>query len=537
MANSQKFYDDVNIIIDRYSSWDFSTQNERHDSSVLDALVSTIGEDGSWGDVDYETCARSNWKCFLHLRRILFLSKAWYADKNEAYLRTALKALAFWRKLSPVNPNWWWNVIGLPMVLGRTALTLDSVLSGDEREWIAEAIHVQEPEAAKTGQNLVWMAEIRLCRGLFMRDEELIRSGLDDILSVVVVSDSGEGILNDWSFHQHGAQMQFGNYGLSFICDHTRLIRLLRGTIFEYPQDKRAIIESLVSESYSWLIWNGMLDVACLGRQIFPNGQSDKAAAVDVAINNLKAIGWTPPLNRVGFRYFPCSAYAVYRTKNWMASIRASTSSIIGVETHVNEDNAKGMCMADGALCTYVTGCEYENVFPLWDDWRMIPGVTAYAGKPLERKRRMNEADDVVASETPEGGTFSFTFKREGLVAHKKWTFSERGILCEGEGISAEDTSYEVMTSVEEAIAAPNAGIVYERPNEICFRNGDIEYIVYGPKEAIRFEIADRSGSYSTFMLALDEEIVSGKVFSLRISHGFAPKGASYRYEVKPLSK
>lgn len=44
-------------------------------------------------------------------------------------------------------------------------------------------------------------------------------------------------------------------------------------------------------------------------------------------------------------------------------------------------------------------------------------------------------------------------------------------------------------------------------------------------------------GYDSSFMLALDEEIVSGKVFSLRISHGFAPKGASYRYEVKPLSK
>ena len=32
--------------------------------------------------------------------------------------------------------------------------------------------------------------------------------------------------------------------------------------------------------------------------------------------------------------------------------------------------------MADGALMTYVTGHEYENALPLWDDWRMVPGVT-----------------------------------------------------------------------------------------------------------------------------------------------------------------
>lgn len=537
MEKSKKLYDDVSIIIERYSRWNFFYNWKESQPSGLDAMSLSIREDGSWGDVDYESCARSNWKCYLHLMRILALSHAWYVDKNDAYLKTALKALSFWRSLSPVNPNWWWNVIGLPIALSRVALILDSVLNDDERNWIAEAIHIQEPDYAKTGQNLVWMAEIRLCRGLFLRDEELIKSGLNDILSVVVISDNGEGVRKDWSFHQHGPQMQFGNYGLSFICDHTRLMRLLMGTIFEYPQEKRSIIESLVSESYSWLIWKGMLDVACLGRQIVPNGQSDKATAIDMAINNLKAIGWTPPPNRVGFRYFPCSAYAIYRTKDWMASVRASTASIIGVETHVNEDNAKGMCMADGALCAYVTGREYEYVFPLWDDWRMIPGVTAYAGKPLERKRQMNELDDVEASETPEGGRFSFTFKREGLIAHKSWSFSEGGILCEGEGITAEDNSYEVMTSVEEALAAPNAGIVYEKPNESCFRNGNIEYIVYAPKEAIRFELADRSGSYSSFMLALDEKLVSGRVFSLRISHGYAPSGASYRYEVKPLAR
>lgn len=528
-----KYLEDINTIIGRYVKYGHAAMTAANGCD-LDALVASINGDGSWSDIDYESNLRSNWKCCRHIRNTLNLAYAWYFNKNDDYLQAALKSLDYWRRLNPVNPNWWWNVIGVPMILCRVALALDSVLEGDRRTWLAEAINVEEPQYAKTGQNFVWMAEVRFCRGLFLRDEELIKGALNDILSVVVVVDEGEGICRDWSFHQHGKQMQFGNYGLSFICDHSRLLCHLNGTVFDYPSEKKAIIASLASEGYSWISWKGMLDVSCLGRQIFPNAQRNKCKSIETAVEDLKTLGYELP-PRKGFRAFPYSAYAIYRTENWMATVRASTATIIGVETHVNEDNTKGMCMADGALFTYVTGREYENVFPLWDDWRMVPGVTAYAGKPLERKRQMNETEDVEAFETEDGGVFSFTFKREGLTARKKWTFRENGVLCEGSGITAEDDGYEVMTSIEESLACDNAAVVYEKPDEICIRNGNIEYIVYAPRETVHFEVADRSGSFSEFMQALDEEIVSGKVFSLRISHGYAPKNANYRYEIRPI--
>jgi hypothetical protein len=165
----------------------------------------------------------------------------------------------------------------------------------------------------------------------------------------------------------------------------------------------------------------------------------------------------------------------------------------------------------------------------------MIPGVTGYAGKPVDRKRRMNEVDDVCASESGDGGgTFSFTFRREGLTARKKWTFTDTEILCEGSDITGLDGNYEVMTSVEEANAAENAGVVYEKPGEFCVRNGSIRYVVYAPRESIRFEVADRKGDFRGFMQAHPSHPVSGKIFSLRISHGIRPNGAVYRYRVIP---
>ncbi len=180
-------------------------------------------------------------------------------------------------------------------------------------------------------------------------------------------------------------------HGLSFLCAQSRLAALLSGTGFDYPPGKLELVWKLASEGYSWICWKGMMDVSAMGRQLHKDRQRSKAASVACAFANLAKTGWRAPARRMGFRYFDNSAYAVFRTADFMASVRASTPKIIGTETHVNEDNAKGMCMADGALMTYVTGREYENIFPLWDDWRMIPGVTAYRMDSMQMCKCVND--------------------------------------------------------------------------------------------------------------------------------------------------
>ena len=162
----------------------------------------------------------------------------------------------------------------------------------------------------------------------------------------------------------------------------------------------------------------------------------------------------------------------------------------------------------------------------------MIPGVTAYLGKPVVRKDSRNRRDDIRAGSAGDGGAFEFTFEREGLVAHKKWTFSPDGIACEGSGISASDGAYEVATCVEHAWAAPNAGVVERKDGVSRFRNGAFVYTVHAPKDAVSFELAEREGNFNTFMLAHEPTPVKGRVFSLRILHGKSPKDASYRYEI-----
>ncbi len=520
----------MDLLVSRYADAAAAVQ----DVSCAAGLRTALKADGSWGDIDYSDRSRSEWPVGAHVRvRLRILAADWRRNGSRESLEAAHRALGFWLERRFDNPNWWWNIIGVPMSLGDAGLMMGGELTDEERRGIIELMTVKEPGYAKTGQNFAWMSENRLRRGLLARDEALVKSALKDVLREVRMGKT-EGIRSDWGFHQHGEQPQFGNYGLSFIVSQSRLATLLAGTGFEYPPEKLELVRNLASEGYSWICWKGMMDVSAMGRQLHRDAQRTKAAGVERAFANLEKTGWTRPAPRLGFRYFDKSAYAVYRANGFMASVRASTPRIIGTETWINEDNAKGMCMADGALMAYATGREYENVFPLWDDWRMIPGVTAYLGKPVVRKDSRNRRDDIRAGTRGDGGFFEFTFEREGLVAHKKWTFSPDGIVCEGSGISASDGAYEVATCVEHAWAAPNAGVVEQSDAVSRFRNGAFVYTVHAPKDAIRFELAEREGNFNTFMLAHEPSPVKGRVFSLRILHGKAPADAAYRYEISP---
>ncbi len=503
----------------------------RGNVAAAQKTAAQLTTDGAWPDIDYKARQRSGWTTPIHLDRVRELAAAARVNHDPALLAAAHLSLGFWIKHNFKNSNWWWNDIGVPSLLGPIGLLLDKDLTDTEGDYIRKVLS-RRSLGCMTGQNRAWVARNYLMRALLADSEADFRAALDVVLSEVRLA-PGEGIQSDGNFHQHGHQPQLGNYGLSFLVEQTAYSHLLLGTPYAYPPEKLELIHFL-AKGYQWTLWNGHLDVAALGRQLFPNVARQKGRSILNALNTLEKDGWKRPSPPLGFKHFDRSAYAVYRTKSWMASIRASTSKIIGVETIVNEDNTKGQCMADGALCVYVTGSEYDDIFPLWSDWRMIPGVTGYLGKPVVRNYDLNKADDIVSHATPNGGTFEFTFCREGLTAHKKWTFSPTEILCEGSGIAAKDKSYDVATCVEESLAAPNAHVVYQKPTESCFENGNIRYIVEAPPAQIRFAVEDRHGDFRDFMQSMASTPRSGKVFSLRILHGRTPNGATYRYRVIP---
>ena len=480
-------------------------------------LVKTLRADGTWPDVDYAGTSRSSWRTAEHVKRLADLARARHTPEVvEAFRR----ALDHWARTGYRSKNWWWNEIGVPLELGHAGLLMGGDISADERRTIAGLM--RESRIGMTGQNRIWLAECVLMRSLLEGDAEGARDAREAILGEIVLSETVEGIQSDWSFHQHGNQPQFGNYGLSYILAVPRLADMFEGTPLAFPAASRAILRDLVAKGFAPTVWKGSMDVGAIGRQLNKGSLRIKGAGVLVAAARLGV-----DLDRVetGLHWFPKSAYGVYRAGGWMASVKCETKSIRGTE-RVNEDNLLGAHLADGALFMYCDGDEYRDVFPLWN-WRHVPGTTSYDVDSVDWKSR-NLSEHCSA----DGDTVRFSLDRAGLKADTEWRFSPDGVEVSVSGI-ASTNGLPVVTTVEQSVARPNASWRIEG-DRIVAVNGAFRYEV--PAVA-KVSVEDRTGSWRRHMGAADDAAVCGRVFQITIPHGTNPAGAACRWRVGLAAK
>ena len=367
-------------------------------SEEIKHLISTLQMDGSWEDINYTDTKRSGWEPKIHTERILKLTKYYY-QKSHALESSETSQLAnvihlamnFWFSKGLECKNWWYNQIGIPRTLGPAFLIFENEMSEQEKR---EAIKVMMNSTfGMTGQNKVWLAGNVLIRGLLENNWELVKEAREVITSEITLGQK-EGIKADWSFHQHGPQQQFGNYGLSFLGNMSFYSELFAGTSLAFSKEQQNILISLLLEGYQWIIWKGYWDVNGLNRQLYRNADVDKSFSLLFAAYSLMKSSEPEVANKIrkmiqrnsafsqtpntftGNKHFWESDCTIHRTPKWMASVRMASDRVIGTEL-INEDNLKGYYMADGALYTYIRGDEYHNIFPFWD-WRRIPGITTY---------------------------------------------------------------------------------------------------------------------------------------------------------------
>lgn len=525
------------------------------DLDKIKAYLKALNPDGSWQDINYADTKRSGWEPKLHADRVLELAKLYHtpgtvfyhADEVEEAIH---RALHYWFTARPRCLNWWYNQIGIPKTLGSAFILLEGQLSQEER---AEAIRLmQEAKFGMTGQNKVWLAGNVLIRALLENDAAWVRAARDTIASEIRLGQI-EGIQPDWSFHQHGPQLQFGNYGLSFVTSMAFFDRLFSGTTYAFEAEKRAILTSLVNEGFRWTIWHRTMDINALGRQFFHNAPLHKAYALAFAAEDLGLReGFPRNANRlVGHKHFDHSDYTVHRTHDWMASLRMSSLRVIGTE-HVNEDNILGYYLGDGATYFYTDAREYLNVFPFWD-WRKVPGVTSYeaahVADPLpdvNHTGSRNESNLVGGLTVGQRGISAMELQRDGLHARKAWVFTDSFVLCLG-GDIASDSAVSVTTSLEQCLGRDEARMwdgqewkplsgSYEwlRPELRLYHNRK-GYIVFSPDTCV-VEVLPRTGQWCDFMGMYSPAVVQGKTFSVYLRHGIRPASGSYAYLVLPAA-
>lgn len=517
------------------------------DTAAVSQYLRLLTPEGAFTDIDYKDQGRSGWRPKLHAERMLQLCKLYATSTSPYYHSKHLmdmihRLMGYWFRVKPMCPNWWYNQIGIPRTMGQAFLIIEDQLTKDEKA--AAIALMQSARIGMTGQNKVWLAGNVLMRGLLADDVRLVQTARDTILAAIYVSDE-EGIRPDWSYHLHGPQLQFGNYGLAFLSGMSFYYRLFQGTSFAMEDKQREILIRLVDEGYRWVVWHREMDLSAIGRQLFRRGALHKGYCLAFAAQDLGLAGF--PLNGnplVGHKHFPYSDYTAHRMKTWMASVKMSSLRTIGSE-HVNEDNVFGYYMGDGATCFLLDRVDYMDALPLWD-WRKVPGTTAYDDRyPMLMGGNPERNNTQKVGGISEGlyGMSAMEYRRDGIRAYKSWVFTPEAVVCLGAGISS-DSLLHVTTSIDQRPAegpllALRRGKWHPVTDRTAFAEADRFYhnhvgYVSLQRQEVMAEQTTRTGSWSNHMRMYKPAEVAGEISMLYIDHGSRPQRAGYAYVVLP---
>ena len=494
------------------------------------SLVSSQLNDGSWPDIDYKNDGKGFWEPSLHAFRITRLAIYYCQTRFGEALDCALKAMDYWFSATLVYTNWWHREIGIPRLLGPAFLMLKERMTPQQLE---KAIDVMSFSSIRlSGQNKVWLAGNVLMKALLLNDAPLAMQAREALVSELRFADIGEeGLQSDYSFHQHGPQLQLGNYGLSFAVTMSQWARYFEGSGLDFTSEQLDILRSYIRNGLCVLVWNKHFDPNACARHVFPNSQRGKALCVHYAARN---IGLDERIDPLAI-YYPCSDFGVFRRKGWYASIRMQSSRTVGFE-NVNDENMKGYFSSDGALLVRVDGKEYNDIWPLWD-WHHVPGVTAWDdGMPIWGDRNGNGARAVkpynnspkVAGLVKDGYMLAaMDYNRDTLTCRKAWFFFDDGIVCLGAGITKPGAS-RVTTTI-----AQN----WFRKRVIKGANwagdGSVYYFLLSDAD-YKADVTEHEGQWNWMSPELPDNVFGGRIYEMVIEHGSNPIDASYAYAVIP---
>ncbi len=513
---------------------DYFVQQSETESAAAKNLE-RIRDDGTWPDIDYASQRRGEWPTRTHLDRLKEMAAAFADPQSDFYQdgtmkRAVLNGLDHWIQKDYANLNWYNPRIGVPYRLGSVLVLMGDAVS---EEMLAEARPIlYRSELGLTGQNKVWCAGIGIMKGVLYADRELLERAVADIWSELRVS-TGEGIQPDWSFHQHGPQQQFGNYGLSFGDDMVLWASVLRGSEYALAGETLETLRNYLLEGPSWILWNGRMDFSGCGRHVNQGCQQSKALRLFDQLDGMKTIdpqfatAYGSTAERVGFKPFWRSEMAVQRRPDWYASVKMSSSRVIGSES-CNSENMLGLHLGDGVLLTYVAGDEYEDLMPLWD-WKRLPGTTCDQGldeltpSTLEGYGGSDFSGVIGHGET---GLAAMIYQRGQLAARKSWFFFEDHIFCIGAGIAGE-TKGDVITSVEQCWLK---GDVTQKNEWVWHNNVGCQFLM-GRPEVVTGKV---NGNWNTSFPTRGDRPAEGNVFSLWINHGNSPADCRYVYRIFP---
>ncbi|GIZ09522.1 polysaccharide lyase family 8 super-sandwich domain-containing protein [Flavobacterium sp. UMI-01] len=525
-------------------------------TSEVEHLLASLDAKGAWPGIDYSSQQRGHWPVLLHLLNLNRLSKAYLKEGSNYYQKPEVLdkihlALDYWLANDFVSPNWWYPQIGIPQQLAPVLIVMEDKLSDKQLQTGVKILN--KAKIGMGGQNKVWLAGNVLYKSLLVRNIDSVNIASKAIQGELKVS-TDLGIQPDNSFHEHGAMLQQGNYGLSYLGDMIKWIAVLRHTPFAFDEEKVAIIREFALDGTQWFLWKKNFDIGGSGRQLFQGELAKKQKAI---LKNFKQLEKLDPefasvYNKAqdykslsGNKHFWNSDFHISRTPNYLFTLKMSSSRVNGYET-VNFENMLGYHLGSGMTLLYQSDNEYLDVFPFWD-WKKLPGTTIIqddAPIPVSNAWGYKIEGDFVGGVTDgTNGLAVLQYNRGGLQANKAWFMLDNQIVCLGNGITA-DTPFNVTTGINQvyrngAIVVKNKSKIQKATGKQDFTNPSwilhdrVGYLFpSGGKVSL---VADTvSGSWYKVAQRYKDETIKADIFNVYLNHGTKPKEADYQYILVP---
>ncbi len=362
-------------------------------------LLEYYHEDGFFTDTNYESQARQGWEpAAKHLVRTVLLAQGCMYDKNcpfykdEKTIKKMLKLAEFYVKLHPICANWWYNDIFVPHRLSAIYLFAEELLS-DEIKNLIVGFLVDKVDGNSAGANQVWLSEVILYKALFTKDEALLKRSVGHIADEVYMAETPlQGIKPDFAFTQHRLQLYNHGYGIAFLTNTSKWVKILAGTDYEFPKDKIELLMRMLVDGCLKMGRYNQKDSAARGRGIAGHGAADglmesyipacenllyyankeDEAFINRFLGRMKGEKYTHEDNFN--KSYPSVAYMTHNRKSFYSSLRFATKDMRGSEV-INSENLIGGFQSFG-YCAYMkSGEEYDEIYPVWD-FGCIPGTT-----------------------------------------------------------------------------------------------------------------------------------------------------------------
>lgn len=539
--------------------------------AAVGKLISTQLSNGSWAGVNYADRSATKWAPATHLDNVKTLAIA-FTKKGQSLFgqptvfNAIVTGLRYWYATDPKSGNWWHNEIATPQALGEILILLKDAptpLPAPLQDALVKRMQRGNPYE-KTGANKLDIAIHYLYRACITENRPLMDSAVEEAFQPVSIT-TEEGLQPDFSYLQHGPQLQIASYGQVFLEGEYKIAWLVRGTPYALKKQKQELLSRYLVQSFLPAIRGRYIDFNTEGRGIArpdildkkklaaKDGLLQKAAALDAAhstaINNarLRLQEQQPPAYGIMPRHthFWRADYTQHIRPAYLFNVRTVSSRTKRTETG-NRENLLGKFLPDGSTNIQRSGSEYFNIMPVWE-WDKIPGVTSrdFAKDPEMTVQWGEQGSTSFAGGVSDSvyGASVYQLNYDSVKANKAWFFFDKEVVCLGSGIQA--------TAPERVVTTLNQcwlkGPVYVKSNGNSkeMKEADFEGSPEGmwhdsigyffpTKQVLSLRTGVQSGRWSDINAKTSEKVLSGGVFKAWLSHGTAPTNASYEYIVVP---